>query len=270
MPRDLLPEPIVHADRPWAVGCMANSPWAPIVAIGGQHQILIYDTNTLDLLGIVPFPEGEPHVVQFSKNGRVLLIGGGVGAKSGKVSLWDVTTGQKLTDVGDEFDCVLGADISPDQGSVALGGPTKVFKIYSTHDGSLVHTTKKHTDWVTAVAYSPDGVLLASADRAGGMWVWESKTAREFYNLAGHKAGITAVAFRDDSNFLASGSEDGTVKLWDLQTGKEGKSIQAHSGGVLSVAFTHDGRLVTCGRDKQVKTLGRRWLRSSRPVRCIQ
>ncbi len=254
MPRDLMPEPIVRAERPWAPSSLANSPWAPLVAVAAQHQVLLYNSDSLDLLGVVPFTDGEPSVVHFSRNGKLLLIGGGIGGKSGKVSLWDITTGQKITDVGDEFDVTLGADISPDQTFVALGGPTKVFKIYSTRDGTLVHATKKHTDWVTAVAFSPDGVLLASADRAGGLWVWEAKSGSEFYNLAGHKAGVTAVAFRDDSNVLASASEDGTVKLWDMPSGKEVKSWQAHAGGVLSVAFTHDGRLVTSGRDKLVKT----------------
>ncbi|HWE04617.1 MAG TPA: c-type cytochrome domain-containing protein [Tepidisphaeraceae bacterium] len=253
MPRDLLPEPVVHADRQWATPCMASSPWSPVVAIGAQHQVLLFNTDTLGLLGVVPFESGEPQVVQFSRSGRVLLIGGGVAGKSGKVALWDLSTGNKLTDVGDEFDSVLAADISPDQANVALGGPTKTFKIYSTRDGALVHVTKKHTDWVTAVAYSGDGVMLASADRAGGMWVWEAKSGNELYNCAGHKAAVTSVAFRDDSNFLASASEDGTVKLWDMQSGKEAKSWQAHAGGVLSVAFTHDGRLVTSGRDKTVK-----------------
>lgn len=253
MPHDLLPEPVVRTDRSWAAACMASSPWAPVVAIGGQHQILLYNTDSLDLLGIVPYTDGEPQVVQFSRNGRVLLVGGGVAAKSGKINLWDLTTGQKITDVGEEFDSVLTADISPDQGYVCLGGPTKVFKVYSTRDGSLVHVIKKHTDWVTACGYSPDGVLMASGDRAGGLWVWESKTAGEFYNLAGHKAAVTSISFRDDANVLASASEDGTVKLWDMTSGKEAKSWQAHSGGVLSVSFTHDGRLVTCGRDKVVK-----------------
>ncbi|HEX4797469.1 MAG TPA: c-type cytochrome domain-containing protein [Humisphaera sp.] len=253
MPRDLSLEPTARSSRSWAVNCMAASPWAPVVAVGGQHQILLYDPENLALLGIVPWTDGEPCVAKFSRNGKMLLIGGGVAAKSGKVSLWDITSGKHVTDVGDEFDAVLAADISADQASVALGGPNKTLKLYSTQDGSAIAAVKKHTDWITAIAFSPDGVLLASADRAGGMWVWESKTAREFYNLAGHKAGITAVAFRDDSNVLASASEDGTIKLWDMQEGKNIKSWNAHGGGVLSLAFTHDGRLVSAGRDRVVK-----------------
>jgi hypothetical protein len=253
MPKDWILEPVVHTSRPGAIMCLAASPWAPLVAVGGQHQVLMYNTDTLDLLGVLPWTEGDPFTARFSRNGAVLIVGGGVAAKSGHVVLFDVTTGNKITTVGDEYDAVLAADLSPDQSTVALGGPGKVLKVYATADGQLLHSMKKHTDWVTAVAYSPDGVLLASGDRQGGLWVWETKSGNEFYGLTGHKAGITDVCFRGDSNILASASEDGTVKLWDMASGNNVKTIQAHPGGVSSVHFTHDGRLVTCGRDKRVK-----------------
>jgi WD40 repeat protein/predicted nucleic acid-binding Zn-ribbon protein len=253
MPKDWIVEPVVHTSRPGAIMCLAASPWAPLVAVGGQHQILMYNTDTLELLGVLPWTEGDPYTARFSRNGAVLIVGGGVAAKSGHVVLYDVNSGNKITTVGDEYDAVLAADLSPDQSTVALGGPGKVLKIYSTADGQLLHSMKKHTDWVTAVGFSPDGVLLASGDRQGGLWVWESKSGNEFYGLTGHKAGITDVCFRGDSNILASASEDGTVKLWDMQSGKNVKTIQAHPGGVASVYFTHDGRLVTCGRDRRVK-----------------
>ena len=42
-------------------------------------------------------------------------------------------------------------------------------KIYSTKTGEVQHKIKKHTDWVTAVAFSPDGEMLATADRNGGI-----------------------------------------------------------------------------------------------------
>jgi WD40 repeat protein len=252
MPHDLSLEPLVHTARPGALMCLASSPWAPLVAIGGQHQVLFYNTNTLELLGVLPFSEGEPYVARFSRNGGMLLVGGGVAAKSGHVNLFDVATGNRIAKIGDEFDAVIAADISPDQSTVALGGPGKTLKIYSTADNQLLHAIKKHTDWVTAIAYSPDNVLLASGDRAGGLWVWEAKSGNEFYGLTGHKAAITSLCFRDDSNILASTSEDGTVKLWEMENGKLVKSWNAHPPGALSVAFTHDGRIVTCGRDRLV------------------
>jgi len=126
MPRDLSLDPVVYTKRPGALMCLAASPWAPLVAVGGRHQVLLYNTSTLDLLGILPFPEGDPYVTAFSRNGSTLIVGGGVSAKSGHVVLFDITTGRRITQVGDEFDAVLATDISPDQSMVALGGPGKV------------------------------------------------------------------------------------------------------------------------------------------------
>jgi predicted nucleic acid-binding Zn-ribbon protein len=246
-------DPVVFTQRPGALGALACSPWAPLAALAGQHQIVLYNTQTLDVLGVLPFSAGQPDVVRFSKNGSLLLAAGGQAAKSGKVIIWNVQTGQKVAEVGDEFDTVLAADLSPDQASVTLGTPNKTLKNYNTKDGKVAWTVKKHTDWVTAVAYSPDGVLVASGDRAGNLYVWEAKTGRDFYTLGGHKDAITDVAFRDDGNVLVSASADGTIRLWNMHDGANLKTQNAHGNGVTSIAFAHDGRIATCGRDNTAK-----------------
>jgi chromosome segregation ATPase len=251
MPGELPLEPIVRTGKNNALTALAASPWAPLVAVGGQKQVLLYHTETLAPLGVLPFPEGFPTVLRFSRNGKLLLTGGGLGGKLGKVVLWDIATGERVGTVGNETDQVLGADLSPDHQHVALGGPTRVLKIYSTKDGKLLHSIKKHTDWVTAVCFSPDGRYLASADRAGGVVVWEGATGREFNTLAGHKAPVTALAFMP--GVLASASTDGKIVLWEVKEGKEIRNWAAHGGGVESVDFTPDGRLVSCGRDKVAK-----------------
>jgi len=155
--------------------------------------------------------------------------------------------------VGDELDVVLAADVNDDHSCIALGGPQKAVRIYSTETGELLHQIKKHTDWVYAVRYSPDGVLLATGDRANGLFVWEAETAREYLDLRGHKGPVCDVAWRPDSNVLASASMDGTVKLWEMNEGKNVKSWNAHGGGVMCASYTHDGRIVTAGRDKTAK-----------------
>ena len=245
-------EPVVRAARANALTALAASPWAPLVAIGGQKQILLYHTETLDLVGVLPFPEGVPQILKFSRNGSLLLAGGGRGAKSGRVVVWSVTTGERIFEVGEEFDAVLAADISADQTQIALGGPSKVVRVYSTKDGKLMHEIKKHTDWIYALEFSPDGVLLASADRNGGLFVWEAHTGREFFSLRGHTAAITDVSWRADSNVLASASEDGTIRLWEMENGNAIKNW-AHGGPVEAVKYGHDGRLVSCGRDRVTK-----------------
>ena len=252
MPTELALDPVVHTARNNPLIGLAASPWSPLVAIAAQKQVLIYNTDTLEFLGVLPFTNGQPVDLKFSRNAKLLLAGGGQGAKTGKVVVWDVASGEQVITVGAEQDTVIAADISPDQSLVAVGGPSRLVKIYSTKDGEVLHKIKKHTDWVTAVAFSPNGEFLASADRNGGISLWDPENGQELFTLPGHRSAVTALSWRDDSKILASASEDGNLRWWETAEGKQAKTWAAHSGGVLSVAYTHDGKLVSCGRDNQV------------------
>lgn len=252
-PASMRLDPVVRAARDTAVTAMAANPWSPLVAVGGQKQVLLYNAETLALLGVLPFPEGAPTVLKFSRNGSLLLAGGGRGGKSGKVVIWSVAKGERLFAVGDESDTVLGADISPDQSLIAMGGPSKMLRIYSAKDGKLLHEVKKHTDWITSLEFSPDGVLLASADRNGGLFVWEAHTAREYFALRGPTQAVTEVSWRPDSNVVAASSEDGTVRLFEMENGHQIRNWGAHGGGALSVRYGMDGRISSAGRDRVAK-----------------
>ena len=123
-PRMVLEPAFRMAHAPMARS-LATSPWAPLVAVTSQRQVLLYNTTTLELVGVFPFPEGQPNVVRFSRDGRLLLAGGGRPAASGKVVVWDITTGERVFEVGNELDVVLAADISADHKRIALGGPQR-------------------------------------------------------------------------------------------------------------------------------------------------
>ncbi len=178
MPENLSTEPFVPEAQPSAVVAMAASPWAPLIAVAGHKQVLLYRTTDMHLVGVLPFPEGAIHVLKFSRNGDLLLAGGGRGGQSGIAVAWDVKKGTRVFEVGKEYDVVLAADISPDHGQVVLGGPSKVVRVYNTADGSLATEMRKHTEWITAAEFSPDGVLLATGDRNNGLIVWEEARSR--------------------------------------------------------------------------------------------
>ncbi len=252
MPEGLSRRAQIYAAHGTPLTALAVSPWAPLVAVASQQQVLLYHSETAELLGVLPFPEGIPHVLKFSRSGTLLLAGGGRGGKSGRVVVFEVRTGKRVFEIGDELDTVLAADINEDHTQIALGGPSKVLRVYNTADGSLAYESRKHTEWILAVDFSPDGVLLASADRNGGLFVWEAETGREYLTLRGHEGAVNDVSWRDDSNLLASASEDGTVRLWEVETGTQVKGWGAHNGA-QSVRFAHDGRLVSTGREQRAK-----------------
>ncbi len=265
IPQHVLLEPPVVTEKASAVHAIALSPWAPLLAVTGQRQVLLHDTNTLELVGILPFPEGDPVSLAFTPDARYLIVGGGIPGKSGVTVTFDVTNGSRLLTAAKEFDSILAADIKPGFDIVATGGPSKMLKLWKTENGEMIASVKKHTDWITALDISNDGVLLASGDRNGGVWVWETDSANEFHTLRAHQAGITGLAFRADSNILASASEDGTVRIWEMNGGAEVKKIDAHPGGVTAFAFARDGSFVTAGRDKKAKL----WKADFTPLRDL-
>ena len=252
MPGELFRQPLLFSETPGPVLSLTASRWAPVIAIPWQYQVSLYHAKTYQLLGILPFVDGEPQVVRFSLDGELLLVAGGRQGAVGKAVLFDVKTGARLATLGDELDIVLAADISPDNTLVAIGGPKKKVRVYRVADNQLAYTLSKHTDWVTSVAFSPNGKLIATADRSSGLRTWDTRKGFERGELRGHAKHITSLAWRSDSMLLASASEDGTVRLWNPQ-GKQVKSIAAHPAGALSVAFASDGKLVTSGRDRRAK-----------------
>lgn len=144
----------------------------------------------------------------------------------------------------------MSADISPDHSKVVIGSPSKKVKCYDLATGEELYTIAKHTEWVLGTQFSPDGILLATADRNGNVFVWEAANGGEFFLLGQHRRGAcTGLSWRSDSNVLASCSRDGTVILWEMNEGKQLKTWSAHGGGVESVSFTPDGKLLTCGQD---------------------
>jgi hypothetical protein len=100
--------------------------------------------------------------------------------------------------------------------------------------GPLLHTLVGHSDWVRAVAFSPDGKYAISASRDKTLKVWNWQTGQEVRTLEGHSDWVRAVAFSPDGKYAISASFDFTLKVWNWQTGE------------VIVSFTGDSPIICC------------------------
>jgi WD40 repeat protein/serine/threonine protein kinase len=123
--------------------------------------------------------------------------------------------------------------------------------------GPLIRTFQGHTDWVCAVALTPDGryAISVSWDRTLRLWDTESGQSIRIFEghthlvsvVEGHTHLVSAVAVTPDGDFAISGSADCTLRLWDLQSGQSIRTLEGHTGPINGVAVTPDGRRVLSG-----------------------
>ncbi|MBX9583846.1 MAG: hypothetical protein K2X87_26390, partial [Gemmataceae bacterium] len=177
------------------------------------------------------------------------------------------------------------AVLSPDGRALAVAcyrnfpaGPgngisTGVVRLYEVATGRLI--AERMAGWADedqartgvtvaaeAVAFSPDGRLLAvGCDPPGpAMWephrsakllaVWDAATGRPVPRLAnGLAPGALAAAFAPDGRTLATGNPDGTVSLWEVATWGVRAVLRGHGDRVTALAFGPDGRLYSGGND---------------------
>ncbi|MCS7059285.1 MAG: WD40 repeat domain-containing protein [Meiothermus sp.] len=119
-------------------------------------------------------------------------------------------------------------------------------------DGGLVRVLEPPAASVAALAFSPDGRLLASGGWDGEVWLWEQGRPIHRFNEASLE--VAALAFSPDGGYLAAGGRDGLTRIYHLGEKRLLRALEAHDNGVSALAFSPDGqRLATGGRDRLVR-----------------
>ncbi len=161
--------------------------------------------------------------------------------------------------------------VSPDKAAVAAGRGNQIH-VYDAVTGKYVRSLfdpalkapdgkpvrAAHLSLVEALAYAPDGKLLASGGY-GEVTLWDVAAGTPRQRLTGFAASVVALAFSPDGKLLATGggapTEDGEIKVFDVASAKQVLDIKnGHSDTVFGVSFSPDGKLLaSCAADKFVK-----------------
>ncbi|WP_063062960.1 WD40 repeat domain-containing protein [Nocardia sienata] len=174
-------------------------------------------------------------------------------AKDSTVALWRIGADwTRLATIDTEMICEA-AQLSPDGRYIAYAGHDRSLYIAFSTPSPVAVRVNHHTDWITALAWSPTSRYLAtvSDDRTGAIWrvtaTPEGPHAELVTTLVGHGNWVDSVAWSPDESQLVTGGADHTARLWDSTTGESIAVLHGHTARVKAVAWSPDGTRIATG-----------------------
>jgi WD40 repeat protein len=182
-------------------------------------------------------------LVHYLSDGNTLASGN----SDGSITLWDITSGDKVLDLKGHEDSVNSLYCSPNSKILASGSSDMTIKLWDISTGTTLSSLEGHLDSISSVAFSPNGKILASGSSDNTIKLWDLNTKQEISALFGHAKEVSGIHFSPDSKFIASSSNDKTIKLWQVNTGELIFSFEGHSSWINSVSFSPDGKKLASG-----------------------
>jgi serine/threonine-protein kinase len=216
-----------------------TGPWEPRVrlwdfALGKEHDLPSGHRGGISGIG-------------FTENGATLAAWGPWGA-----SFWDTVSGQALGRMQPPGDAQISGGIAADGRTFAtVEGREPIIKLWDARNHSAKSTPRAtlrgHKGTLSALTFSPDGRLFASASSDKSLKVWRTspggkELASLRYSLTGLKSPAVALTFSADGHWLASACRDGNVHLWDMRTGHERGTLANPANLISALKFSPDSK----------------------------
>ena len=223
------------------------SPAGTHIAVASRIGILLYDTQIYEP-ELLTGHKGQIWNIAFSPDGKTLASSG----QDKSIRLWDVNTGRQIRKIRWQV-INWSVTFSPDGKTLAIGNKDHTIHLLDAHTGKHLQTLTGHIGggWVTGIAYSPNGNMLAlyGTELHGQHTIrlWDANTGQQLRTLLhdadGPVFGATNVVFSPDSSTIASASRS-SIRLWDVNTGQQIRTIIEDAPAIHSVAFSPDGSTI--------------------------
>src|SRR6266516_5527470 len=235
-----------------AVTALAFNPDGNELAVGGYHELTIWNPSDGKLLRRIRNVAQRTQSVEYGPDGALLAAGGGSPGQLGEVALFNPTNGALLRVLGTLPDMALTLSFSPDGSRLAVGSADNSIRIYEVATGKEQLVIQQHADWVMSVAWSRDGAHLASASRARSARIYAATNGDLETSYTAHQGPVLAVAFSEDGQRVCSAGQDKKIHLWDAKEGKAAGEIGGFEDDIFKLVV-FEKSIFSCSADKKIR-----------------
>jgi dipeptidyl aminopeptidase/acylaminoacyl peptidase len=258
------PDPVEAYPRPFPITSLAFRPDGKEVAVGGHHEITIWNADDGALVRRIKGVAERTYCLTYNQDGSLLAVASGTPAQLGEVKLFNPIDGNLVRHLASMTDCAFGVAFSADGQRLAASGADHKVRVFDVASGKQQLQLADHSDWVMNVAFSPDGSKLASASRDKTCKVFDSQTGSLLFTYADHGASVYAVAFNEDGGQAISCGADNRVHFWhsadqgfedaDMKKRKRQQIATASGfGGEVFAMTVRAGNVFACSADKSAR-----------------
>ena len=252
IPRGQHPDPPTVYRHPVAVTALAFNPDGTELAVGGYHEMTIWNPSDGKLLRRIRNVAQRTQSVEYGPDGALLAAGGGSPGQLGQVALFNPTNGALLRVLGTLPDMALTLSFSPDGSRLAVGSADNSIRIYDVVTGKEQLVIQQHADWVMSIAWSRDGAHLASASRDRTARIYAATNGDLETSYTAHQGPALAVAFSEDGQRVCSAGRDKKIHLWDAKEGKADGEIGGFDDDIFKLVV-FEKSIFSCSADKKIR-----------------
>ncbi|MBR90224.1 MAG: hypothetical protein CMO66_02990 [Verrucomicrobiales bacterium] len=220
--------------RPLPITALAWNPNGTELAASGLREVTLWNTDG-KLQRRIGGMAQRTYALSWRPDGKRLAAGGGIPGELGEARVFDPVTGTLLAVAHQAGDVVLDVRHDANSTLLAVGDADHGIAVYNTEDWSVRRRMDNHAGWVTALAFSPDGRLLATASRDRTAKIFEIHSGNPISTYGGHDTEVFGVVFRSDGKQVFSAGRGGKIHAWESGLADiDGKRFGARKVGEMS------------------------------------